>query len=57
MMWLLIGMAVDGLTTLVIGIVLSLTLANPLMPHLPTLSLHHALASLRIAVSHWDHRA
>jgi hypothetical protein len=57
MIWLLIGMAVDGLGTLIIGIVLSLTIANPLMPHLPTHSLHHPVASLRIAVAHWDHRA
>jgi hypothetical protein len=55
-MWLLIGMAIDGLATLVVGIVLSLTIANPLMPHLPTHSVQHPVASLRMAVSHWDHR-
>ena len=57
MIWLLIGMAVDGLITLMIGVVLSLTLANPLMPHLPAHSLQHSMANLRVAVSHWDHRA
>ena len=56
MIWLLIGMAVDGLTTLAIGIVLSLTTAHPVMPQLP-LQWHHPVAAARPTASHWDHRA
>ena len=57
MIWLLIGMAIDGITTVIVGIVLSLTIANPLMPRLPTHSLQHPIASLHMAISHRDHRA
>ena len=55
MFWLLLGMSIDGLTTLVIGIVLSVTIANPVMPHLAPSTLHHPVASLRLA-AHWDHK-
>ena len=57
MIWLLIGMAIDGITTVIVGIVLSLTIANPLMPRLPPHSLHHPIASLHMAISHRGHRA
>jgi hypothetical protein len=50
-------MAIDGITTVIVGIVLSLTIANPLMPRLPPHSLHHPIASLHMAISHRDHRA
>jgi hypothetical protein len=43
--------------TVIVGIVLSLTIANPLMPRLPPHSLHHLVASLHMALSHCDHRA
>jgi hypothetical protein len=55
MFWLLIGMAVDGLMTTAVGIVLSLTIAYPIVPHIPTNALH-PVAALRTAVPHWDHR-
>ena len=57
MIWLLIGMAIDGLAGLVLGIALSLTVANPVTPHLPTSALHHPVAAVQLAASHWHHRA
>ena len=56
MIWLLIGMAVDGLTTLALGVALSLTTAQPVMPQLPP-KLHHPVSAIRMAASHWHHRA
>ena len=67
MIWLLSAIALDEFATLVAGIVVCLTIGSPVMPRLPhdpmavlhTVgnSLHHPVTSLRLAASHWEHRA